>query len=116
MCRKYCLPVIVAAILVMLTTIVAQAAVPETLYAFGSESGSGSAPDATVLQDAKGNLYGTTSMGGGSLNCWNGCGIIYELSPASVGGWTYTTLYVFGGGSGGYSPSSPLVQDAAGNL
>ena len=59
--------------------------------------------------DASGNLYGTTHCDGA-----NDAGTVYKLTPAS-GSWTYTSLYVFKGGSDGlYSFSNPLLD--AGHL
>src|ERR1700691_2091764 len=58
-----------------------------------------------VALDASGNLYGTTHCDGA-----NDAGTIYKLTPAS-GSWTYTSLYVFEGGSDGlYSFSNPLLE------
>jgi len=71
----------------------------------------------SLIFDSAGNLYGTT-MAGGNFNCGNGfgCGTVFELSPASGGGWTKTVLYVFNGGSDGEGPGAGLVFDRAGNL
>lgn len=57
-----------------------------------------------LVLDASGNLYGTTHCDG-NYNA----GTVYELTPAS-GSWTYTSLYVFTGGSDGlYSYSNPVL-------
>lgn len=75
----------------------------------------GSTPNyGNVIFDSAGNLYGTTSNGGGS-ECSGGCGTVYELSP-SGSGWTEHILYRFTGGSDGGAPASGLVLDQAGNL
>jgi len=56
--------------------------------------------------DVAGNLYGTTSQGGTvNSNCFFGCGTDYELSPASGGGWSFSTIYNFQGGSDGATPN-----------
>jgi len=34
-----------------------------------------------LTMDAHGNLYGTTSQGGTSSNCFQGCGVVFEISP-----------------------------------
>jgi uncharacterized repeat protein (TIGR03803 family) len=68
-----------------------------------------------LISDASGNLYGTT-VWGGSTNCENGCGVVFELSPAAGGGYTETTIYTFQGGSDGWSPVTGLIFDASGNL
>jgi uncharacterized repeat protein (TIGR03803 family) len=79
-------------------------------------------PYGGVTIDSKGNLYGTTSTGGGSngTNCTgtSGCGIVFELSPPAVAGgeWTETILYVFTGGDDGASPFAGVIFDRNGNL
>lgn len=58
-----------------------------------------------LILDASGNLYGTTHCDGA-----NDAGTVYKLSPAS-GLWTYTSLYVFTGGTDGlYSYSNPVLE------
>ena len=74
----------------------------------------GGGPAGQLFMDNAGNLYGTT-ITGGIGNCSGGCGTIFELTP-SGGGWTYTELYQFTGGSDGAAPYSNLVQDADGNF
>jgi uncharacterized repeat protein (TIGR03803 family) len=77
----------------------------------------GAAPSPFLVSDAAGNLYGTT-YGGGLYrggNCFDGCGVVFKLSPNSSGGWTESVLYNFKGGSDGQSPEG-VVFDAAGNL
>jgi uncharacterized repeat protein (TIGR03803 family) len=84
------------------------------LYTFtGGSDGSG--PTGSLIFDAAGNLYGTTDAGG--VNDGNGGkGVVFELSPASGGGWTETALYAFQGGSDGEVPFGGVIFDAAGNL
>ncbi len=72
----------------------------------------GAYPEAGLIRDAAGNLYGTAADGG--YLCY--CGIVYELSPISTGGWKYTVLHSFAEGPNGFIPETPLVFDAAGNL
>lgn len=76
---------------------------------------SGSSPASGVIEDAAGNLYGTTSQGGGQGCAGQGCGIVYELSP-NGSGWTQKVLYTFQGGSDGAAPMGGLIFDSAGNL
>jgi uncharacterized repeat protein (TIGR03803 family) len=78
--------------------------VEKILYGFGSTS---SNPDAGLVRDASGNLYGTT---------FGGHGTVFELSPAGGGAWTVTTLYYFGGAGDAWGPVDGLIFDAAGNL
>lgn len=69
--------------------------------------------------DGNGNLYGTTTTGGGSAACDNGisgCGTVFELTPTASGPWKETILYRFAGRTGGYSPQGGLVFDQQGNL
>jgi len=83
------------------------------LYSFGGGQDA-ILPQASVIFDAAGNLYGTTSEGGDSSF---GFGTVFELSPQGGGGWAENILYSFqdNGADGGY-PSSALVFDALGNL
>jgi len=66
---------------------------------------------AGVIQDAEGNLYGTTSEGG-NTSCSKGCGVVFELSKACK----ESILYSFTGGSDGAYPLAGLIRDAGGNL
>jgi hypothetical protein len=61
--------------------------------------------------DNAGNLCGTTQGNPGAGDY----GTVFALTP-SGGGWTYTLLYRFTGGSDGANPYSTLVFDASGNL
>ncbi len=52
------------------------------VHAFQGGSNDGAYPtEAGVTLDANGNLFGTTTGGGGSLNCFGGCGTVYEITP-----------------------------------
>jgi uncharacterized repeat protein (TIGR03803 family) len=57
-------------------------------------------------------LYGTTSQGGKSANCSNGCGTIFTVG---TDGSAYTQLYSFSG-SDGSNPVAGLALDSSGNL
>jgi uncharacterized repeat protein (TIGR03803 family) len=79
----------------------------------------GGMPASALIADSAGNLYGTTTEGGGSANCKNGCGTVYELTPPSSANphWTETILYAFQGEkTDGANPGAALVFDASGNL
>jgi uncharacterized repeat protein (TIGR03803 family) len=83
----------------------------QVLYSFQSGD-DGAFPQAGLVFDAAGNLYGTTSSGGGS----EGPGTVFKLMPTSKGG-TESVIYRFTfEGSSGTSPSSDLTIDAQGNL
>jgi uncharacterized repeat protein (TIGR03803 family) len=83
------------------------------LYSF-TGSTDGGQPYGSLVFDAAGNLYGTTSYGGNS-NCNLGCGTVFKLTPGS-GGWTESVLYAFTGGNDGRQPSARVLLDSAGNL
>ncbi len=87
----------------------------QVVYRFGGGV-DGSAPYATLLVDAAGNLFGTTTTGGGSA-CYNhqGCGTVFELSPVGSG-WTERVLYRFQGGNDGATPYGGVIEDTSGNL
>jgi len=85
------------------------------LYAFQS-GGDGAFPEAGVIFDDKGNLYGTTAAGGVSPTCGTGCGTAFELSPTAGGSWRETVLHLFDLGPGGTDSNAPLVIDRTGNL
>jgi uncharacterized repeat protein (TIGR03803 family) len=76
------------------------------VYGFSGNDG----PDESLTFDAAGNLYGTTTADGAYGN-----GNVFKLSP-SAGGWIYTDLYDFTGGTDGAAPASNVVIDAQGNL
>jgi uncharacterized repeat protein (TIGR03803 family) len=67
-------------------------------------------PHGGLIFDQVGNLYGTTSIGGGRDS-----GIVFKLTRNSYGGWTKNVLYDFGNDTVG-SPAAGLTLDAAGNL
>jgi uncharacterized repeat protein (TIGR03803 family) len=81
------------------------------LYNF-TDGANGAEPDAGVVMDKAGNLYGTTTAGGTS-SC--GCGVVYKLAPNSNGKWSYTVLHRFTGFDGA-GPNANLIMDSKGNL
>ena len=89
------------------------------LHNFSYNRPDGSYPQADLIMDAVGNLYGTTSGGGYFGNRYGcgqmGCGTVFELSPREGGGWTETVLYRFQSPNG-MDPFGGVVMDAAGNL
>jgi len=80
------------------------------LYYFKSGA-TGSGPNAGVVIDSAGNLYGSTDYGGSEC----GCGVIYKLSPGPKGKWKYAVLHTFDGPDGAL-PEGNLVLDSKGNL
>jgi uncharacterized repeat protein (TIGR03803 family) len=86
------------------------------LYGFSSGYEQGAGAVSTLTMDNAGNLYGTTSREGlVTPNCSDGCGTVFKLTP-SGGGWIYTDLHDFAGGSDGAFPVSNVVFDNQGNL
>ena len=78
----------------------------------GVKGPDGMIPEASLLLDAAGNLYGTT-QGGGTL----GCGIAFRLSPTASGPWKETILHTFACYPvDGSRPSGALIADSLGNL
>jgi len=97
------------------------------LYSFkGSANGDGAKPNAGLVMDAAGNLYGTTFYGGsygGSGVCTlyfglyagapSGCGTVFKLDPTGH----ETVLHSFTGANGdGAYPNDFVTMDSAGNL
>lgn len=86
---------------------------PETvLHSFNFTATDGASPEANLIFDGSGNLYGTTAAGGPDT-----AGAVFELTPSGSGNWTETILYFFQtNGVDGTTPGSGLVFDASGNL
>jgi len=79
------------------------------LHSFGAEK-DGASPVASLILDAGGNLYGTTSYGTGS-GCRATCGVVFKVTPSG----TETILHKFNFKEG-YRPVAPVIMDADGNL
>ena len=77
-----------------------------TLYTFAGGADGGQ-PQAGVIRDSAGNLYGAT-VNGGPANA----GVVYKLDTAGQ----KTALYSFTGGADGRDPSAGVIRDSAGNL
>src|ERR1019366_3249147 len=83
----------------------------QVLHSF-SNGADGGDPQAGLIVDTAGNLYGTTVTGGTYTY-----GTVFELTPAAGGTWTETVLHNFNSdGTDGTYPSAGLIFDAAGNL
>lgn len=80
----------------------------------------GAFPNAALLADSAGNVYGTATQGGLPAGClYNlqhsfdaGCGTVFEVSAGGV----FSVLYRFAGGLDGSTPEATLAIDASGNL
>lgn len=85
------------------------------LYDFKGGS-DGADPEGTLIADATGALYGTTTYGGVYGCAFNaGCGTVFKLTPLG-GSYTHSVLYTFLGGTDGEGPGSGVVADSRGAL
>jgi uncharacterized repeat protein (TIGR03803 family) len=101
-------------VLVVLASLLAASAIAaaqETvLYSF-YDSGGTVLPQAGVISDASGNLYGTTFYSGAY-----GMGMVYELTP-TANGWQETILHSFNtDGVDGFFPTGGVIFGPDGNL
>jgi uncharacterized repeat protein (TIGR03803 family) len=76
------------------------------LYSFAGGP-DGANPQATLVMDTEGRLYGTTTFGGAF-----GSGTVFMVE----GEGRETVLYSFSGGTDGGLPVAGVVRDSAGNL
>ena len=83
-----------------------------TLYAFSGGSDGGN-PEAGVVFDDAGDLYGTTTYGGAKCHNLEYCGVVFEFSPTTR---KQKVIHTFTGGRDGRNPTSSLIFDRAGNL
>lgn len=85
----------------------------QNIYSFQSQS-DGFDPTAGVSFDSRGDLFGTTSMGG-IQGCYGlGCGIVFRLHRRSDGTWEKATLYAFKGLGDGGTPAAGVIVGARG--
>jgi uncharacterized repeat protein (TIGR03803 family) len=98
--------VLVSAVVVLvLTAQPAQAQTYSVLYSFHGKHGA--SPQAGLIRDKKGDLYGTTRVGGTYEE-----GVVFKLTANDK----ERVLYSFTGGTDGASPQAGLVRDSSGNL
>jgi hypothetical protein len=105
--------------------------IARTLYNFGSSHADGAFPQAGLLLDRTGALYGTTTSQGTGGGCSErisahggsarqNCGLVFKLTPPAKGmtRWTEAVIYRFNGvasGDGGV-PAAALLMDKTGRL
>ena len=108
-------------VLALFTVLFSMQATAQTfieLYPFNSAAiglADGAWPEAAVVRDSAGNLYGTTFFGGTGAGCdinVGGCGTVFKIDSTGQ----ETVLHIFGGAHDGWNPTASLTLDGAGNL
>jgi uncharacterized repeat protein (TIGR03803 family) len=87
----------------------------KTLYRFTGGT-DGNRPEAGLILDRAGNLYGTTETGGANDCDGHGCGTVFRLTPHKGGTWTEEVLYSFGFEDAWDPEYASLIFDASENL
>lgn len=95
----------ISALLLAVTIASAQVQNFVALHQFNTAT-DGANPEAALLRDAAGNLFGTTFAGG------TGEGTVFKIDNTGQ----ETVLFAFDAHVSGAIPSTPLIQDEAGNL
>jgi uncharacterized repeat protein (TIGR03803 family) len=112
----------IMAVLALVSLFIASQAAAQTesvLHSFNNSTNlkGGFQPEATLVMDSVGNLYGTTTLGGTNCASQDGCGTVFQLVPKSGGGWTEHVLHNFNNnGKDGMTPVAGVIFDSAGNL
>jgi uncharacterized repeat protein (TIGR03803 family) len=85
----------------------------KALHNFCSQPGceDGGGPTGGVIFDSGGNLYGSTTGGGGSYTD----GTVFEMKPRSAG-WKFAVIHRFGRNDKANGPFGGVVMDGSGNL
>lgn len=113
MCEKFLIAlrgILVVLIVMLFVSIVFAASNGKIIHSFDATDGGN--PEAGLIFDAAGNLYGTAYEGGPNRG-----GAVFELTPNGDGTWTEKVLYSFSFTNGdGLNPRASVVFDAAGNL
>ena len=93
------------------TSVVASAATALVTLATFDGTDNGATPFGGLIADGAGDLFGTTSLGGGDSD-----GTVFEIAKSGgVYASTPTTLVTFNGSNGAF-PQAGLITDAAGDL
>jgi hypothetical protein len=87
------------------------------LYNFCSRNNcaDGADPQAPLVFDQSGNLYGTTEEGGTGCSFSQSCGVVFKLTPGKFG-WSETVLHNFKGAPDGSNPAQGVIFDKTGNM
>lgn len=104
-------PTVLAAILFLLCGLAAASSWKE----LGFSGKDGAYPNAGLIADSAGNLYGTTPQGGSGACRKTGCGLAFELARDANGRVTEKVLYAFTDKDGSL-PEGGLIADSAGNF
>lgn len=81
------------------------------LYSFKGGT-DGDSPISSLVADAAGNFYGTTSGGGSSC----GCGVIFKMTRGAAGTWKESVVYRFPGAPEPGFAYNGMIGDGAGNF
>jgi hypothetical protein len=86
------------------------------LYRFTAHNGDGASPIGVTLRGGK--LYGATEFGGDNYGSYPGDGTIFELTPPTTSGgtWTEAPIFTFNRDTDGFQPMAGVAFDPAGNL
>ena len=83
----------------------------QVLHAFTSWRSDGRLPNAAIVINSQGTIYGVTQQGG----AWDS-GVLYQVRPGTGGTFTETVLYSFGNNEDASTPNGPLILDSTGAL
>jgi len=91
------------------------------LWSFG-KGHDGKMPDAGLVMDASGALYGTTFNGGAyhqvgvcATSGPTGCGTVFKLTPSGTG-YHESLVWSFGNNEDGFNPEADLLVDSSGAI
>jgi uncharacterized repeat protein (TIGR03803 family) len=98
---------LVALLTLSIASIPSQAQTYAIVHSFTGAPTDGDKPNGDLIQDAPGNLYGTSFQGG-----THDLGVVFKLDPSGA----ETILHNFTGAADGSHPEGGLFQDPAGNF
>jgi hypothetical protein len=98
------------------TTATGYATTPTTLVNFSYANGAGIYPLGSLITDAAGDLFGTTSGGGITNGVNDDYGTVFEIKKTAGGYSPAATTLVSFNGADGSGPAASLIADATGDL